>query len=95
MPKISIRTKNTSAQEAKKLFRELAKQTTSSASLDELMTELCRFEQKFGMSSIEFYRQFLAGKMGDEHDVMLWVMYYESYIRLRSMGTRLWLPCTA
>jgi len=82
MPKVTISTKITSAREAKKIFRELAKQTTPKASLDELMTELCRFEKKFGMSSIEFYRQFLAGKMGDEHDMMLWAMYYESYISL-------------
>jgi hypothetical protein len=82
MPKVTISTKSTSAQEAKKLFRELAKQTTPEASLDELMTELCHFEKKFGMSSIEFYRQFLAGKMGDEHNMMLWAMYYESYISL-------------
>lgn len=82
MPKVTISTKSTSAQEAKKLFRELAKQTTPKASLDELMTELCRFEKKFGMSSTEFYRQFLAGKMDDEHDMMLWAMYYESYISL-------------
>ncbi len=82
MPKVTISTKNASAQEAQKLFHELAKQATPKTSLDELVTELCRFEKKFGMSSIEFYRQFLTGKIGDAHDVILWAMYYESYISL-------------
>ena len=82
MSKVTISAKRTSEKEATNIFRELAKQTTPEDSIEELIQELRLFEKKFSMGSMEFYRKFNAGKMGDSEDIMLWAMYYESYLSL-------------
>lgn len=45
---------------------------TSRAQLDELRTELAEFEQRYGMSSAEFYRRYQAGKTDDRMDFVEW-----------------------
>jgi len=37
------------------------------------------YEEKFGMSAIEFYARYVAGKMGDSRDVMRWAGAFEDY----------------
>ena len=78
MPKLTIRSKEVTTQEARKMFREAVEQATPEVVLDELLKELKQFEQKFSMSTVEFYRQYRAGKMGDSRDVMRWAAFYES-----------------
>lgn len=81
MKKVTI-TKKTSQHEAKRLFRELIKKSSPEGSLDALIEELKQFEEKFGMSTVEFYRQYLAGRMGDSKEVMHWAGAYEDYTYL-------------
>ncbi|MBC8457201.1 MAG: hypothetical protein H8D67_04295 [Deltaproteobacteria bacterium] len=82
MPKVTIRSKEVSIKEARKMFREAVKQATPEVVLNELLKELKQFEQKFSMSTVEFYRQYRAGKMGDSRDVMRWAAFYESYMNV-------------
>jgi len=82
MPKVTIKGRDVSTKEARKMFREAVKQATPEVVLDELLRELEQFEQKFSMSTVEFYRQYRAGKMGDSRDVMRWAAFYESYYDL-------------
>jgi hypothetical protein len=37
------------------------------------------YEAQFGISTIEFYARYLAGKMGDSRDVMRWAGAFEDY----------------
>ncbi len=81
MKKVTI-TKKTSQDEGRRLFREMVKKSNPEESLDALIEELKQFEEKFGMSTVEFYRQYLAGRMGDSKEVMHWTGTYKLYTHL-------------
>jgi hypothetical protein len=40
------------------------------------------------MSTVEFYRKFCAGKMGDSMDVIEWAGLYKGYLRLMQRLTK-------
>ena len=40
--------------------------------------KLKEFEEKYGMSSGEFYKRFERGELGDSQDFMLWAAEYEA-----------------
>jgi hypothetical protein len=44
----------------------------SEALRDELTRELGELEQKHGMPSLEFYRRFRAGELGDSSEFVRW-----------------------
>lgn len=82
MRKITI-TKSMPEYEVKRKLREFARErekVSPEEDLDLLVEELKRFEKKFGMSTVEFYRKFCAGKMGDSMDVIKWAGLYEGYM---------------
>lgn len=84
-------TKSMSEHEVKQRLREFARErqrTTPEKDLDLLVEELKRFEQKFGMSTVEFYRKFDAGKLGDDKDVILWAGLYEGYMSIMQRRQR-------
>ncbi|MBI5034109.1 MAG: hypothetical protein HZB51_26615 [Chloroflexi bacterium] len=45
-------------------------------SYDELSERLKKYEQRYGYSTIEFYRKFQNGELGDDDDMMLWAGLY-------------------
>ena len=47
--------------------------------------ELIKFEQKYSISSLEFYQRFQSGEMGDAMDFIRWAGRYEMYVRLKGM----------
>ena len=67
---------------ASKMFREAVKQATPELVIDELLHELDQFEQKFGMSTVAFYRWYRGGKMGDSGEIMSWAALFESYMSI-------------
>jgi hypothetical protein len=70
-----------SEHEAKRKLRELTEQKVDpEQDFDELVEDLKRFERQFGMSTVEFYRKFRAGKMGDDADVIEWAGLYKAYM---------------
>ena len=76
-------TKSMFEHEVKQRLRELARTKVGvEEGLDLLVEDLKKFEQKFGMSTVEFYRKFCAGKMGDDMDVIEWAGLYEGYVNL-------------
>jgi len=46
----------------------------------ELTRMLQEFEHKYGYSTIEFYRRFMAGELGDDEEMMLWAGLYHLYL---------------
>ena len=44
--------------------------------------ELEAFEGQYNMSSVEFYRRFRQGEMGDARDFVVWAGLYEISLRL-------------
>jgi hypothetical protein len=82
MRKVTI-TKSMPEHEAKRKLRELGRQKGKPKDgLNDLVQWLKQFEKKFGMSTIEFYQKFRAGKMGDSMDVIEWAGLYEAYLIL-------------
>ena len=47
---------------------------------DELSERLRQYEQRYGYSTIEFYRRFESGEVGDAPDLMTWAGTYHLYL---------------
>ena len=46
----------------------------------DMQRELAPFVQRYGLSSAECYRRFMAGEMGDSADLMEWMGLYEDVL---------------
>ena len=57
--------------------------------LDELEHDLAEFQERYELSSAEFYTQFQAGEMGDDVDLIEWASLYQMTERLRERITLL------
>ena len=82
MAKVTIKFQETTPQQRRKMIRDLAKRVDINESLEELITTLRKFEDTYGMSTVEFYARFMAGKMGDSRDFIKWAGTFESYEHL-------------
>lgn len=69
-PRAAVRHSETTSQERIKLVHETASNVDVNASLDELIATMTACEEQSGMSTVEFYAQFVAGKTGDSAEVM-------------------------
>jgi hypothetical protein len=47
---------------------------------DELTRLLGEYEQKYNFSTIEFFRRYMAGELGDDDDLMMWAGLYHLYL---------------
>jgi hypothetical protein len=47
---------------------------------EELSERLREYEGKYGYSTIEFYRRFQSGDLGDDDDLMMWSGLYHLYL---------------
>lgn len=47
---------------------------------EELSERLREYELKYGYSTIEFYRRFQSGELGDNDDLMMWSGLYHLYL---------------
>jgi hypothetical protein len=72
MAKVTIRYPEHSAEDRKRLLHELKERFDINESIESLITEMNAFESKYGMSTVEFYARFVAGKMGDSRDFIKW-----------------------
>lgn len=82
MAKVRIRFHETTPEQRRKMIRDLAKRVDINESLEDLIATLRKFEDKYGMSTVEFYARFAAGKMGDSADFMGWAGDFMIYQRL-------------
>ncbi len=47
---------------------------------DELSERLCTSERRYGYSTIEFFRRYRAGSLGDDDDLMMWAGLLHLYL---------------
>ena len=47
---------------------------------DELSARLREYERQYGYSTIEFYRRYENGELGDDDEVMMWAGLYHLYL---------------
>ncbi|MFQ5814812.1 MAG: hypothetical protein ACE5I2_16665 [Anaerolineae bacterium] len=50
--------------------------------LKRLSTEMGRFEERYGLSSDDFYAKWENGQLGDDTDFFEWYVYCDTYRRL-------------
>lgn len=81
MPKVTIR-KDMSEEEARRLLREMVENYDANGSLQEIISDLVAYEAEYGMSTLQFYPQFVAGQLGDSKEFMRWASLYEAYVEL-------------
>ena len=53
---------------------------TQHLTFDDLSERLGQYENKYGLSTIEFYHRYREGQMGDADDVMMWAGLYHLYL---------------
>jgi hypothetical protein len=82
MAKVTIRWGETTPQQRKKMIRDLGKHLDVNESLESLIATMHGFEEKYGMSTVEFYARFAAGKMGDSRDFIKWAGAFDLYHHL-------------
>lgn len=51
--------------------------------LADLQGRLRAFEERYQMSSEDFYRRFRAGELGDAADLVEWSVFYEMWVSVR------------
>ncbi|MCP4167149.1 MAG: hypothetical protein GY759_14850 [Chloroflexi bacterium] len=49
-------------------------------SFDGLSDDLRTYERRYGYSTIEFYRRYQNGELGDDDDLMMWAGLYHLYL---------------
>ena len=79
MAKVKINFQQTSASERRDLLRELKGKLDVQESLQSLIEAMHCYEEKYGMSTLEFYARYVAGQMGDSREVMLWAGVFDDY----------------
>jgi len=79
MAKVTIRYPEHSPEDRKRLLRELKERFDINESIESLIAEMNAFESKYGMSTVEFYARFVAGKMGDSRDFIKWAGAFRLY----------------
>ena len=61
------------AEERQLLFQRLEEEKTG----HEIRNQLQQYEQHYGLSSKDFYTQFISGSLGDAEDYIEWAGCYE------------------
>ena len=62
-----------SLEERQLLFQRLEEEETRA----NIQVKLRYYEDQYGLSSADFYTQFLTGSLGDSEDYMEWAGFYE------------------
>ena len=79
MPKIKIHYKKGGPSQIPKLRAAMKEPVDPEESLASVIADLNKFEQTYGMTTIEFYARFKKGLMGDSRDFVNWAGYFEAY----------------
>ncbi|MFQ6015302.1 MAG: hypothetical protein ACE5NP_07655 [Anaerolineae bacterium] len=86
MAKITITEENKpTPEEFRRMLEEAMAKSNPVDELIELSHELYELEQRYGMSSAEFYDKYQKGKLGDDEDVMHWAILYDSFLRRKQL----------
>jgi hypothetical protein len=60
----------------------MQRQVSKAEAIKRVKQRLAEFEQKYGMTSEEFYRTIAGTPAEDEPDYLMWKMDYKAYLRL-------------
>jgi len=54
--------------------------TPQKLTFEQLTEQLHGYETRYGFSTIEFYRRYQDGQLGDDDDFMMWAGLYHLYL---------------
>jgi hypothetical protein len=72
-------------EEFRRWLERARKESTYIGDLRETIEEMVIMEQKYGMTSEQFYEKFSHGEMGDDIDIIGWAGSYKAYCRAKKM----------
>lgn len=84
MAKVTVRMRGKELAKQEKI-QDLGKRLDINESIESLLATMRGFEEQYGMSTLEFYARFAAGKMGDSRDFIKWAGAFDLYNRLLQM----------
>lgn len=79
MAKVTIKFQETTRAQRRQMLRDACRNIDVNETLASLIEKMRKLEEQYGMSTIEFYAQFVAGKMGDCRDFIRWAAAFQSY----------------
>ena len=82
MAKVTIKYAGTTREQRHEIFRQLQRDTNPTESLKLVLDEMRKMEDRYGLSTLEFYSRFIRGEMGDSADFVSWASDYEDYQEL-------------
>jgi Rad3-related DNA helicase len=80
MAKVTMRLPGVTAR--KLALKDLEQRLDVNESLESLIETMQRFEAQFGMSTVQFYSRFAAGKLRDSRDFIKWAGAFDDYYYL-------------
>lgn len=84
MPRITIdNIKDWPPERFEAALREAIESTSPVDALIATTQRLKEYEQKYGMTTEEFYARFMSGELGDAKDFIGWAGMFEAFIRLK------------
>jgi hypothetical protein len=83
MPKLHLKGELITPEEFQRWLEKARKESTYIGDLRETIEEMVIMEQKYGMTSEQFYEKFSRGEMGDDMDIIGWAGAYKSYCRAK------------
>jgi len=83
MPRLHLKGELITPEEFQRWLEKARKESTYIGDLRETVEDMVIMEQKYGMTSEQFYEKFSHGEMGDNIDIIGWAGVYKSYCRAR------------
>ena len=85
MPKLHFSKENMpqSSEEFRQILREAWEKFNPIDDFVEVIRELTLLEQRYGMTSQDFYAKFQSGELEDESDFFHWATQYEIYLEIK------------
>ncbi len=82
MAKVTIKYSETTREQRRAIFRQMRRADNPAESLELMIERMRELEDRYGMSTVEFFPRFVAGKMGDHKDFIIWAGTFRAYQNL-------------
>ena len=83
MPRLHLKGELITPEEFQRWLEKARKESTYIGDLRETIEDMVIMEQKYGMTSEQFYEKFSRGEMGDDIDIIGWAGSYKAYCRMK------------
>ena len=82
MAKVTIKYSETTREQRREIFRQMRRDDSRAEGLKQVLEEMHKLEDRYGMSTLEFFAQFTEGQMGDCSDFIRWAGAFRTYQKL-------------